>query len=63
MKRHCLTAIAGLVLAAVTGYGQNEDRRHCREAGFDYHLTKPLAPEMLTSFVASPESSVPSLKG
>src|SRR5262249_55406724 len=33
----------GLVLAAVTGYGQDEDVRRSREAGFDYHLTKPLA--------------------
>jgi CheY-like chemotaxis protein len=46
----------GVVLAAVTGYGQEEDRRQSREAGFDYHLTKPLAPGALTAFVASPES-------
>ncbi len=29
-------------IVAVTGYGQEEDRRNAREAGFDYHLTKPL---------------------
>ena len=29
-------------LAAVTGYGQEEDRRRSREAGFDYHLVKPV---------------------
>ncbi len=46
----------GLVLAAVTGYGQDEDRRQAAAAGFDCHLTKPLAPGALTSFVASPES-------
>jgi CheY-like chemotaxis protein len=44
----------GLVLAAVTGYGQDEDRRRAHEAGFDYHLTKPLAPGVLTSFIAAP---------
>ncbi|HKP13818.1 MAG TPA: PAS domain S-box protein, partial [Blastocatellia bacterium] len=27
-------------LIALTGYGQEEDRRRAREAGFDYHLTK-----------------------
>ena len=27
---------------AVTGYGQEEDRRQAKEAGFDFHLTKPL---------------------
>jgi PAS domain S-box-containing protein len=34
--------LAGAYLVAVTGYGQEEDRRHAREAGFDYHITKPL---------------------
>jgi len=30
-----------LVLVAVTGWGQPEDRRRTREAGFDHHLVKP----------------------
>ena len=47
------------VLVAVTGYGQEEDRRRSREAGFDYHLTKPLAPNLLTAFVASPGGNRP----
>ncbi len=29
-------------LVAVTGYGQEEDRRRSREAGFEIHLTKPV---------------------
>jgi PAS domain S-box-containing protein len=29
------------VLVALTGYGQQEDRRRAFEAGFDFHLTKP----------------------
>ena len=28
-------------LIAVSGYGQAEDQRRSREAGFDYHLVKP----------------------
>ena len=28
-------------LIALTGYGQEEDRRRSREAGFDHHLVKP----------------------
>ncbi len=28
-------------LIALTGYGQDEDKRRATEAGFDYHLTKP----------------------
>ncbi|MDI1446862.1 GAF domain-containing protein [Polyangium sp. 6x1] len=31
-----------LVLVALTGWGTEEDRRQAREAGFDYHLTKPV---------------------
>jgi CheY-like chemotaxis protein len=30
------------VLAALTGWGQKEDRRRTSEAGFDHHLVKPL---------------------
>ena len=29
-------------LLAVTGYGQPEDRRRAKEAGFDHHLVKPV---------------------
>ena len=31
-----------IVLAALTGWGQQEDRRRTAEAGFDHHLVKPL---------------------
>ncbi len=34
-------------LVAVTGYGQDEDRRLAREAGFDFHLTKPVGRDQL----------------
>jgi PAS domain S-box-containing protein len=44
----------GLVIVAVTGYGQEEDRRRSKEAGIDYHMTKPLAPNVLTALVDSP---------
>lgn len=30
------------LLVALTGWGQEEDRRRSREAGFDHHLVKPL---------------------
>jgi CheY-like chemotaxis protein len=29
-------------IIATTGYGRDEDRRQATEAGFDYHLTKPV---------------------
>lgn len=31
----------GLLVIARTGWGQEEDRRRSREAGFDHHLVKP----------------------
>ena len=34
-------------LIAVTGYGQPEDRRRTKEAGFDAHLTKPVSCEQI----------------
>ena len=30
-----------IVLVALTGWGQDEDKQRSREAGFDHHLTKP----------------------
>jgi PAS domain S-box-containing protein len=35
------------VLIAMTGYGQEEDRRRSTEAGFDYHFVKPADPQRL----------------
>jgi two-component system CheB/CheR fusion protein len=46
--------LESVVLAAMTGYGQDDDRRRSREAGFTHHLTKPLDPERLHALVASP---------
>jgi signal transduction histidine kinase/ActR/RegA family two-component response regulator len=39
-------------IAAVTGWGQDEDRRKAREAGCDSHFTKPLAPEAMQRLLA-----------
>lgn len=35
-------ALAAVYLAAVTGYGREEDRQRALSAGFDSHLTKPV---------------------
>ena len=32
---------SGILLVALTGWGQDEDRRRSKEAGFDHHLVKP----------------------
>lgn len=34
--------LRGATLAAVTGWGQQDDRRRSAEAGFDHHLVKPV---------------------
>ncbi|MFL6579823.1 MAG: MASE1 domain-containing protein [Burkholderiales bacterium] len=44
---------AHTVLIAVSGYGQDEDRRRSREAGFDYHLVKPVDPARLGDIINS----------
>jgi signal transduction histidine kinase/ActR/RegA family two-component response regulator len=38
-------------IAAVTGWGQEEDRRKAREAGCDSHFTKPLSPSILSELL------------
>jgi CheY-like chemotaxis protein len=43
----------GLVLVALTGWGQEEDRRRSQEAGFDNHLTKPVSQAQLDKLLAS----------
>jgi PAS domain S-box-containing protein len=45
--------IGRVQILAVTGYGQEDDRRRSREAGFDQHLTKPVDPELLESIVGA----------
>jgi len=44
---------ANMHLVAVTGWGQEEDRRRAFEAGFDQHLTKPIDPEHLMAWLES----------
>jgi signal transduction histidine kinase len=49
--------IQNTLLVALTGWGQEEDRRRCKDAGFDHHLTKPAAPadleKLIDTFIAA----------
>ncbi|MFM9915067.1 MAG: PAS domain S-box protein, partial [Rhizobacter sp.] len=36
-----------IILIAMTGWGQDDDRRKSAEAGFDHHLVKPVDPQAL----------------
>jgi PAS domain S-box-containing protein len=43
---------SGVVLVALTGWGSAEDQRRTAEAGFDFHLVKPMAPGAVADIVA-----------
>jgi len=43
--------LASVRLIAVTGYGQESDRRRAFEAGFDEHLVKPVDLARLESVI------------
>jgi PAS domain S-box-containing protein len=43
-----------IVLIATTGWGQDEDRRRTKDAGFDHHLVKPIEPAVLCELLKSP---------
>ena len=48
-----LDSTAGALLVAVTGYGQAADRQRSHDAGFDYHLVKPVAVEEIHRVIES----------
>ena len=50
-KLRAMDALKRVRVVALTGYGQEEDRRRSREAGFDQHMTKPVDPEALQAFL------------
>jgi CheY-like chemotaxis protein len=45
--------LEGVLLVALTGYGQEEDRRRALAAGFDEHLTKPVGFDTLQGLLAA----------
>lgn len=42
-----------MLLVALTGWGQDEDRERTQEAGFDHHLVKPAEPAALQELLAN----------
>jgi signal transduction histidine kinase len=46
------------LMVALTGWGKEEDRKRTRDAGFDHHLVKPVALEMLSDVLRSVGSKV-----
>jgi PAS domain S-box-containing protein len=47
-----------ILLVAMTGWGQLDDKRRSREAGFDLHLTKPVDPVVLDELLVDPRAAV-----
>jgi CheY-like chemotaxis protein len=43
---------AATPIVALTGFGSVEDHRRTAEAGFDFHLTKPVDPDALLDLLA-----------
>jgi CheY-like chemotaxis protein len=42
----------GMLLIAITGWGQADDKRRALAAGFDHHMTKPVDPVQLETLFA-----------
>lgn len=51
------------LLVALTGYGQDEDRRRSQEAGFNAHLVKPVDLDALHKLLARPQAATPGEPG
>jgi signal transduction histidine kinase len=49
-------SLAAIRLIALSGYGQDEDRRRSREAGFEAHLIKPVDFTDLRRLITDPEA-------
>jgi signal transduction histidine kinase len=49
--------LCSVLLVALTGYGQEEDRRRTEAAGFDVHIVKPASADALLALVVSDSSS------
>jgi len=52
-------ALKNSVLVAMTGYGQESDRKSSHEAGFDHHLVKPADFAKLLQILAAVSESLP----
>jgi len=52
---------AGIILIALTGWGQESDRQKAVVDGFDHHLTKPIDPDALESLMST--GTWPTAKG
>jgi PAS domain S-box-containing protein len=52
-RMRALPGLDRVLLVALTGYGQSEDRRRSHAAGIDHHLVKPVDPAALQRLIAT----------
>ena len=52
----------GLLLCAITGWGQAHDKRRAKDAGFDQHLTKPVEPAVVAAIIADGDANRAGIK-
>ena len=50
-RLRAIPELDAVTLIAMTGYGQEEDRKRTRDAGFDHHLVKPIDLAVLTALL------------
>jgi PAS domain S-box-containing protein len=48
-----LPGLRNVLMIAITGYGQEDDRARSKAAGFDHHLVKPVDPDALSLLLGS----------
>jgi CheY-like chemotaxis protein len=46
-----MPAVQDAILAALTGYGEDQDRRRAKESGFDEHFVKPISLDALQQLI------------
>jgi PAS domain S-box-containing protein len=51
-------SLDGVRIIALTGFGQEDDRKRSKEAGFDAHLVKPVDPDELQRLLAATTATV-----
>ncbi len=55
-------AMSGMALVAMTGYGQEEERRRTQETGFNLHLVKPVDFDSLQELLSSLPANDPGMR-
>jgi len=53
------SGVAFMFLVALTGWGQEQDRRQATEAGFNCHLVKPGDPQIIGALIEQTKPHLP----